>query len=270
MTVALGGLKLGVAGAMLGMLTTSAFAADLGDVGLKDTPLAGDKLSWTANVGVTSDYIFRGISQNGRDPSGTAGVDLAYGMFYAGTSFEGVKFGNESAVAGAQVEYDLYAGIKPKLGIFTFDFGIVTYNYLNKNIDHPTYYDPTFQELKAGTSVTVLKDLALSGTVFYSWNYFGETGAATTVEGTASKPITKIAGVEVAASGTVGHTYYSDSIKNGFKNYDYTYGNVGLTGTYNAVSVDLRWWDTDLPGAACGTTVFQCGSAFVATLKITY
>ena len=95
--MALGGLKLGVAGAMLGMLTTSAFAADLGDVSLKDTPLAGDKLTWTANAGLMSDYIFRGTSQNGRDPSGTAGVDLAYGMFYACASFEGVKFGNELA-----------------------------------------------------------------------------------------------------------------------------------------------------------------------------
>ena len=269
--MALGGLKLGVAGAMLGMLTTSAFAADLGDVSLKDTPLAGDKLTWTANAGLMSDYIFRGTSQNGRDPSGTAGVDLAYGMFYAGASFEGVKFGNESFVAPAQVEYDLYAGIKPKLSIITFDFGIVTYNYLNKNKDHALgYYDPTFQEAKAGASVTVLKDLTLSGTVFISWNYFGETGAATTVEGTASKPITKIAGVDIAASGTVGHTYYSNSVKNNNKNYDYTYGNIGLTGTYNAVSVDLRWWDTDIPTAGCGVNVFQCGSAFAATFKITY
>ena len=71
--MALGGLKLGVAGAMLGMLATPAFAADLGNVSLKDTPVAGDKLTWTANAGMMSDYIFRGISQNGRDPSGTAG-----------------------------------------------------------------------------------------------------------------------------------------------------------------------------------------------------
>lgn len=267
--MALGGLKLGVAGAMLGMLATPAFAADLGNVSLKDTPVAGDKLTWTANAGMMSDYIFRGISQNGRDPSGTAGLDLTYGMFYAGTSFEGVKF--DLPVATSQVEYDLYAGIKPKLSIFTFDFGIITYNYLNKNIDRAhSFYDPTYQEVKGGASVTVLKDLALSGTVYYSWNYFGETGGATTIEGTASKPITKLMGVDIAASGTVGHTYYANSMKHDIKNYDYTYGNIGLTGTYNAVSVDLRWWDTDLPTNYCNGSVFQCGSAFAATFKITY
>ena len=87
---------------------------------------------------------------------------------------------------------------------------MITYNYLGTNL-RPGFYDPFYYEAKAGASITVLKDLALSGTIFYSPNYFAETGPALTLEGTASKPIAKIGGVDVAASGTVGYTTYSDA-----------------------------------------------------------
>ena len=270
------GMKIAATAAAFIALAAPAFAADLGDASTKDTPSAADKLSWTINAGVTSDYIFRGTSQNGRNPTAQGGLDISYGIFYAGTFFSGVKFGAESAVASADVEVDAYAGVKPKWGDFTFDFGIITYNYLNTHISHFNgKFDPSYQEIKAGASVTILNDLALSGTVYYSWDYFGETGGATTIEGTASKPIAKIADVDLAASGTVGHTFYSDSFAHsgtGFRapNFEYTYGNVGLTATYKAVSLDVRWWDTDLPTAGCGISVFQCGSAVSATFKVTY
>ncbi|MGO9983167.1 MAG: TorF family putative porin [Rhodomicrobium sp.] len=273
--MALGGLKLALlTGAATVLAAGSGFAADL-DLGVstKDTPVAAaDQLAWTVNAGVTSDYIFRGISQNNREPAGQGGLDVTYGMFYVGTWFSGVHFGEMSAVAPANAEVDVYAGVKPTLGPVTFDFGVITYNYVDKRVRAGVYYDPTYQEVKAGASVTVLKDLALSGTVYYSWDSFGDVGPATTIEGTASKPITKIGAVDLAASGTVGHVFYSDAVANGIANFDYTYGNVGLTATYKAVSVDVRWWDTDLNDKTqCpGTNIFQCGSAVAATLKITY
>jgi uncharacterized protein (TIGR02001 family) len=35
--------------------------------------------SFTANVGLTSDYLFRGISQTGHDPAIQGGFDYAHG-----------------------------------------------------------------------------------------------------------------------------------------------------------------------------------------------
>jgi uncharacterized protein (TIGR02001 family) len=247
------------------------FAADLfsGGGSLKD-PAAASALAVTGYVDVTNDYIFRGVSNNHREVSGQGGADLTYGIFYAGTFFTGVQFGAPSAIAPADVELDLYGGIKPKWGDITFDFGVITYNYINSKVNHHAgLFDPFYYEFKAGASATVLKDVSLSGTVYVSPDYFGETGEATTLEGTASKPITKIHDVDIAASGTIGHTFYGNAVANGAKNFDYTYGNLGLTGTYKTISLDLRWWDTDLPAAGC-VDPFKCGSAFAATFKVAF
>jgi uncharacterized protein (TIGR02001 family) len=271
--VALGGLKARLlAGATLLIAAGPAMAADLSSGGsLKDAPAAADALAITGYVDVTNDYIFRGVSQNRRDTTMQAGFDAAYGMFYAGTFTSGVDFDSKSGTPGynSSQEVDLYAGIKPTVGPVTLDLGVITYNYLGTNL-LPGFYDPFYYELKAGASITVLKDLALSGTIFYSPNYFAETGPALTFEGTASKPIAKIGGVDVAASGTIGYTTYSDATSHGAANYDYTYGNVGLTGTVGALSLDLRWWDTDLPKNVCDGSALQCGSAFAGTLKFSF
>jgi uncharacterized protein (TIGR02001 family) len=271
--VALGGLKGRLlAGASLLIVAGPAMAADLSSGGsMKDAPAVADALAITGYVDATNDYIFRGVSQNRRDVTMQAGFDAAYKMFYVGTFTSGVDFDLKSGTPGynSSQEVDLYAGIKPTLGLVTLDLGVITYNYLGTNL-RPGFYDPFYYELKAGASITVLKDLALSGTIFYSPNYFAETGPALTFEGTASKPIAKIGGVDVAASGTIGYTTYSDATAHGAPNYDYTYGNVGLTGTVGALSLDLRWWDTDLPKNVCDASALQCGSAFAGTLKLSF
>ena len=273
--MALGGLRTHLlAGAALLVAAGPALAADLSSGGsLKDAPVAADALAITGYVDVTSDYIFRGVSQSRRDPALQGGFDAAYGMFYAGTFVSTVNFDDSTPgpKLGTGAEVDLYAGIKPKLGEVTFDFGVITYNYPSTTVNHGLgLYDPTYLEGKAAASITVLKDLALSGTVFYSPNYFLESGPALTFEGTASKPVAKIGGVDVAASGTIGYTTYSDGSQHGVTNYDYTYGNLGLTGTIGSLSLDLRWWDTDLPKNVCDGSTFQCGSAFAGTLKYAF
>ena len=260
--MALGGLRASLlAGAAL-LIAGPAFAADLGSVSMKDAP-APVADAWTVSgyVQGTNDYIFRGMSQTRRDPAIQGGADIGYGWFYAGTFMSNVDF-KGGGVYDAKAEFDLYAGIKPKVGDVTLDIGLITYNY---------YYtdkaggDPTYQELKAGASVTVLKDLTLGGTFYWSPDYFGQVGQTITVEGTASKPIAKIQDVELSVSGTIGHLSFgrADPL-----NIDYTYGNLGLTATYKSISLDARWWDTDLKGGCPG--VYQCSSAFAGTLKYSF
>src|SRR5262249_53313475 len=138
------------------------------------------------------------------------------------------------------------------------------------DVVHPLTFDPTYFEFKAGASTTILKDVAVGATLFYSPNYSGEVGAATTLEGTISKPLFKQGPLDFAASGTLGHTFFD---KSGVE--DYSYWNAGLTATYKTnYSLDLRYWDTNLNtgSAPCGgnTSVFQCGSTFVATAKVAF
>jgi uncharacterized protein (TIGR02001 family) len=270
------------AGAALAMMVTPGFAADLS---MKDAPLfsGADKLELTGYAAGTTDYVFRGISQNRRAPTVQAEVDGTYGMFYFGAFASGINFQD---VGGpdpkASLELDLYGGIKPKMGDITFDFGVIGYIYPGSVTNHAVgLFDPSYVEFKAGASTTVLKDVAVSGTVFVSPDYAGETGTSVTVEGTASKPLFKYGKFDFAASGTVGHIFFDKSLAPTFGGFvaapleSYTYGNLGMTVTWNTHwSVDFRWWDTDLSlgKAPCGAdvSVFQCGSALSATAKYSW
>ncbi len=275
-----------LAGAAFVMTATPGFADG---VSFKDAPIAGDKLEWSGYVQGTNDYVFRGISQNRREPTVQGGLDVTYGMFYVGTFASGINFKDTLAQAinnlDSHVEVDLYGGIKPKWGDVTFDFGVIAYTYPNSKVAHPYTYDPTYVEFKAGASMTVLKDVALSGTIFVSPDFSGEVGKAVDLEGSVSKPIYKYADFDFAASATLGHQFFDKSSGpavlvpgSGFGTTpleSYTYWNVGLTTTYKTNwSLDLRYWDTDLDlgKLPCGadTSVFQCGPSFSATAKVAF
>ncbi|ADP70030.1 Conserved hypothetical protein CHP02001 [Rhodomicrobium vannielii ATCC 17100] len=273
--MALGGIsKIGaglLAGAALALSSTTAMSADLYSGGLKDGPVAVNPFTWSVWAGGTSDYIFRGISQNRRDGTLQGGADASYGIFYVGTALSGVNF--DSTIAGgpdAHLEVDVYGGIKPVWNGITFDFGVISYNYPNQKNALP---ELNFVEFKAGASKTLFSDITGGVTFFYSPDYTGELGGALAIEGTLSKPIYKYSDVDFTLSGTVGYqTFEEDFAAPGVKLTDYTYGNVGVTATYKAFSLDLRYWNTTLDEneAPAAADVFQAGSAFVATAKVTY
>jgi uncharacterized protein (TIGR02001 family) len=84
---------------------------------------------FSANVGMMSDYIFRGIKQN--DAAAFGGLDVEHAGFYAGTW---------AAEVGQGLEYDLYAGYGGSLGDFSYGLGYTGYFYTDD-------FDDTYQEL---------------------------------------------------------------------------------------------------------------------------
>jgi uncharacterized protein (TIGR02001 family) len=81
----------------------------------------------TGNLGLTSDYRFRGVSQTQNAPAVQGGLDYAHKSgFYVGNWNSSVS--SQVYTNGAGVESDLYAGYKKEIfkGI-TVDIG--TYNY---------------------------------------------------------------------------------------------------------------------------------------------
>jgi uncharacterized protein (TIGR02001 family) len=264
--------------AAVAVSATTGYAADLS---FKDAPAAGDKIEWTAYIQGTTDYVFRGVSQNRRDPALQGGVDVTYGMFYIGSFASKVNFDDPwwSPKLGAHAEIDLYGGIKPKVGDITFDFGIISYNYTDPKVNHAaSFYDPSAIEFKAGASGTVLNDVNWTGTIFVSPDYFGELGTAVTLEGSLSKSLYKAGDIEFTGSATVGHVFFDKDKLPAFpvplfELNSYTYYNVGVTAAFKAFSLDLRWWDTDLneTSAQCfGNTVGQCGSTVSLTAKVSF
>jgi uncharacterized protein (TIGR02001 family) len=196
-------------------------------------------------------------------------------MFYAGTWVSMVNFDTPWAdpKIDAGTEVDVYGGIKPKWGDFTFDFGVIGYLYPGANVDHPYIYESNYVELKAGVSKTVFSDITWSSTIFYSPDYFGETGTTFTFEDTISKPLFKYHDVDFVGSATLGYLDYADKSGPSATFDSYAYYNVGVTASFGKFSLDARWWDTDLKDTSvqCGGNVIgQCGSAFVVSGKITY
>jgi uncharacterized protein (TIGR02001 family) len=211
--------------------------------------------SSTGNVGVTSDYVFRGISQNGENAAIQGGVDFTCGKFYFGA------WGSSSEAGAATTEIDIYGGYKFSTGRISWDVGGIYYGYPGQ----ASGLNADYFEFKLSASGDVWKGGNLTGTVFYSPDYAYSTGPVTTLEATFAQTLPKMSIFSPTFSATVGHSYFSDD-----SGQDYTYWNAGVAlGFADKWSLDLRYWDTsdsavDFGGAAL------VGDRFVATLKYTF
>lgn len=90
--------------------------------------------TFTGNVGVVTDYRFRGISQTFRQPAIQGGFDYAHSSgFYVGnwnSSVSGVQFTN-----GGSVEMDFYGGYKfEPVKDVALDVGVLYYYYPGASI----------------------------------------------------------------------------------------------------------------------------------------
>lgn len=89
----------------------------------------------TFNVGVVSDYIFRGITQTTHAPAIQGGADYAHSSgAYVGAWASNIKWIKDSAAlangSDAPLELDTYFGFRNSIaGDFGYDVGYVRYNY---------------------------------------------------------------------------------------------------------------------------------------------
>jgi uncharacterized protein (TIGR02001 family) len=239
---------------------------------LKDAPAdSGRQFSWSVNLGATSDYVFRGFSQSAEDPVFQAGVDVSYGLFYAGLWGSGVDFGPASKGDIANMELDYYAGIKPTWGKFNFDFGVIYYTYPNAK---DSSGELNYVELKAGVSGEFIPNLTTGVTAYYSPDYTGEVGNVWTVEGNASYALPKFSVFAPSISGALGYNKgdsadYKSLVANGDDSY--LYWNAGLALAVDKLTLDFRYWDTNISdaGGFCNGKVLQCDERFVFSAKIT-
>jgi uncharacterized protein (TIGR02001 family) len=227
------------------LMSSAAFAADLGGGSLKDIPEAKSDFGISVSGGATTDYVFRGASQNDNDPSVNAAITLTYKMFYVAFSAEAV---DQVACNGCSMEADVAAGIKKSYHGIDFDFGVIFYGYTNQDNNNT---DLNTLELKASASTKVLRDTTITGTVYWSPDYFGESGSAWTVEGSISQPLPFFG---LVASGTVGYTKSSDDgllFTGSYGDDNYTYWNAGLSKTFmEKYTFDVRYWGTDVANNA--------------------
>jgi uncharacterized protein (TIGR02001 family) len=86
------------------------------------------------NVGVVSDYRYRGISQSRLKPAAQAGVDYSNGGFYLGGWASTIKW-IDDLQGDSSLEVDLYGGFKGELtkGL-SYDVGLLRYEYPSNSL----------------------------------------------------------------------------------------------------------------------------------------
>jgi len=270
-------------------------AALCGAAGVALVALAGsasaEEFTYTFNVAGTSDYIFRGFSQSQRDPTLEIGADAAYGIGYIGIWAAGINLGTQAGTGLdlADKEVDLYGGVHPvwksPFGDVTFDLGVIYYWYPDSRdnfVANGEFAKADYVEGKAGYSTSFIKNLTTGTTVYFSPEGTYGTGQIWTVESTAAYTLSAWGPITPSISGTWGwvrgesnDTNFLVAVGNGKDRYQYW--NAGATFAADKISLDLRYWDTDVKNnnaaggfadGFCKGAVLQCDSTFVATVKV--
>lgn len=210
------------------MRTAFACAAAVAALLTASTASAQDAPEIAWNIGVASDYVFRGFSQTDEDPQIFGGVDVTAGSFYAGAWASNVDFGDDT-----DAEVDLYGGYRTELAGFAIDVGAVGYLYVSQ----PTGADYDYAELKAAAS-RAIGPVTVGAAVYWSPDFFGIDDEATYVEASASFSPAP----QWTVSGAVGHQALD-------VNDDYLTWNAGVAYAFTEhVGIDLRYHDTDVDG----------------------
>ncbi len=82
------------------------------------------------NVALSSQYLYRGLSQSNYRPALSAGVDYTHASgFYAGVWASSITWLRDFGASSSRVEVDTYLGYKQTVGDFTYDIGFLRYNY---------------------------------------------------------------------------------------------------------------------------------------------
>ncbi len=117
------------------ILVPTVIALALGGVsGLTQAQTAAPESSLTYNVGATTDYRYRGISQSRLKPAVQGGIDYAdKSGFYVGAWASSIKWVKDAG-GDSGMELDLYGGYKGAVGDVAYDVGFLRYEYAGNKL----------------------------------------------------------------------------------------------------------------------------------------
>lgn len=229
----------------------------LAAVGLSAPTFAADAPAsphtFTANVGLYSQYVFRGLTQTNEDPAIQGGFDYSHASgFYLGTWASNISWlrDNASYSGGGSAEIDLYGGFKGSVGDFGYDVGLLQY-----------YYPGT-------VAATFVKADTLEAYVAGSWKWFSlkyshalsnKVFGVTDARGTYYLDLS--ASVPVAETGLTLGAHYGTQVfdgNNGTNDNLYSYDDWKVSASYDlgkasktfdGVTVGIAYTDTNAEAA---------------------
>ncbi|TCJ14942.1 hypothetical protein EZJ19_08655 [Parasulfuritortus cantonensis] len=197
--------------------------------------------SLTGNIGLTTDYVFRGVSQTQNGPAIQGGFDYAHSSgLYVGTWASNVDWVSTGFKDNNSMEVDLYGGYRGAVGDVGYDVGVITYYYPGDQIKGANDPDTTEVYVAASWKFLSAKYSYTVSDHFVGW-------------GTKKDPSGKTDGsyyVELNANydlgdgwGVLGHVGYQDVKDNG--DASYTDWKVGVSKDVGFGVFTLAYSDTD-------------------------
>jgi len=216
---------------LMGSVTAAILLANAGSVLAED---AGNGFDVSANVGLVSDYVWRGISQSNNDAAIQGGIDVKHSSgAYLGTWWSSLS-GYYNNPTSASTEKDLYVG-----------YGFNVTKDISLDLRYTSFvYDggnsANFDEFHVGVA-----GYGASLAADYAGN--NSPGNSTTLHVAAGYTYTLP--MDVSLSANYGHYDLKDNFFNGSSAYDYW--NVGVSKKFAGITWGLSYNDTDLTGNEC-------------------
>ena len=207
---------------------------------------------FSANVSLTNEYFFRGISQSDDQPAIQGGFDYDVGLADGVGVYAGV-WGSNVNFTDAVLELDWYGGLKGEVKGFSWSAGFIYYYY--PGTDSALNYDFWEAAFSLGYDFGVA---AVTAGVNYSPNYFADSGNATYYSLGVDVPVGKY----LTLHGTVGK---QDIQKNAnFGTPDYVDYSVGASVNLVGFDVKLAYTDTDMKKSECDDL---CGAVVLSVSR---
>ncbi len=243
--------------ALLNKISGGILAAGLALGAVAAPAAAEDTFGYSWTVTGASDYMFRGISYTGSDPTVNSYLEGTYGMFYLGLWTSNIDTCDGSGCLGPW-EQDVYLGIRTTTGPVSWDLAALYYYYKTKGSVSASETD--YFEFKAAGTITPITNLSLTAAIYYTPDQDLASPENISVEGTVAYTLPKFGIFTPTISGQVGFSdadtnsiYGTESSalaggKLGYWNGDdqYTYWNAGLKLAVEKFTFDLRYWDTNI------------------------
>ena len=210
--------------------------------------IADAQAGTSGNVSLTSDYVFRGVSQTNQEPALQGGVEYAADSgFYIGSWGSSISWLSDLSTSAAPIssnlELDLYGGYRGKFSdAVSYDVGALYYWYPG---DYPAGFNSADTlEVYAGITVAASDKLSLGAKYSYATtDLFGY------VDSDGSGYLDLSANFAVGKGWTIGAHAGKQWIE-GNEAFEYTDWKLGVTKAFdNGFSVGLAWTGTDADDA---------------------
>ncbi|MCH1920089.1 TorF family putative porin [Shewanella sp. A3A] len=189
----------------------------------------------TGNIGGTSNYLWRGVTQTDDAAAIQGGIDYSHESgFYIGTWASTVDFGDDTSY-----EMDFYGGYANSIGAINYDVGYLYYGYPDSEGDidfGELYLTLSYEWLEVGVAkfVNAGDDVAADGLDEKDYTYY---------HAAATFPITDTVSLGLYYAYSTG-----DVIESWYGEDNYSEYNISVTKTTSIGDVSFKLANTDLDG----------------------